>query len=465
MMVRSLTVWIVLAAGLWGALPSSLEQMIERNKIKHDQVSILIRSTATGKTVASHNATRSRVPASVMKVFTTYSALLDLGTDFRWPTKLYYTGRFSGGTIRGDLVIEAFGDPTLSTRDLSRMARRLRTLGVRKITGNMILDRTFFANSGKVTSGFDRNRFSEYNAMPDAMMLNDHMSAFYVQPKNGQIVASKSIPGDEYTIVNHLHSTAEACKGKNAWPYVSISTKGGYASVILTGTISTHCPRRRISKLITHPHVSFYHAFSDALRRAGIAFDGKMILSRVPSNARALMVHRARPLLQIVAKTLKKSNNLYARHIFLLLGAQNFGAPATEEKGARAVEGILSARGVWDRSTRIINGSGLSRKSRTSATALVRVLDDAYKRYKTRWLNALSIAGKDGTIRKRFRHSVAKGRAWMKTGTLNRAKNIAGYVKGRSGRLYTVAILYNGAERWKGSALQNQIIEWIVRNK
>jgi len=464
-MRRSIVVWSLLAVTLWGGLPRSLTQMLERNKIKPDQVSILIRSTATGKTVASHNTTRSFVPASVMKIYTTYSALLDLGTDFRWPTKLYYTGRFSGGTIQGDLVVEAFGDPTLSSRDLTRIAQRLRTLGIRKITGNMVLDRTFFANSGKVTSGFDRNRYSEYNAMPDALMLNDHMSAFYVQPKNGKIVASKGIPHDEYTIVNRLHATSQACKGKNAWPYVNISTKEGYANVVLTGTISTRCPRRRISKLLTHPHVSFYHAFSDALHRSGIAFNGKMVLGRLPRQARALMVHHSRPLQQIVAKTLKKSNNLYARHIFLLLGAQNFGAPATEEKGARAVAGILSARGVWDRSTRIVNGSGLSRKARTSATALVRVLDDAYKRYKSRWLTSLSIAGKDGTIRKRFRNSVAKGRAWMKTGTLNNAKNIAGYVKGRSGRLYTVAILYNGQERWKGSTLQNQIIEWIVRNK
>jgi D-alanyl-D-alanine carboxypeptidase/D-alanyl-D-alanine-endopeptidase (penicillin-binding protein 4) len=127
------------------------------------------------------------------------------------------------------------------------------------------------------------------------------------------------------------------------------------------------------------------------------------------------------------------------------------------------VRAVLSARGVWDERTRIVNGSGLSRHARISAQALVAVLRDAYAALGSRWLNTLSIAGKDGTIRKRFKHSVAKGRAWMKTGTLNRAKNIAGYVKGRSGRMYVVAILYNGAERWKGSTLQNQIIEWLAR--
>ena len=80
-------------------------------------------------------------------------------------------------------------------------------------------------------------------------------------------------------------------------------------------------------------------------------------------------------------------------------------------------------------------------------------------------MNALAIAGKDGTIKRRFKHSIAKGRAWMKTGTLNNAKNIAGYVRGKSGKLYVLAILYNGRERWKGSVLENQIIEWLVRYK
>jgi D-alanyl-D-alanine carboxypeptidase/D-alanyl-D-alanine-endopeptidase (penicillin-binding protein 4) len=94
---------------------------------------------------------------------------------------------------------------------------------------------------------------------------------------------------------------------------------------------------------------------------------------------------------------------------------------------------------------------------------LVNILRDAYSTLGKQWMSTLSIAGKDGTIKRRFKHSVAKGRAWMKTGTLNNAKNIAGYVRGKSGKYYAVAILYNGQERWKGSALQNQIIEWLAR--
>ncbi len=463
MMRYMLLVFVFVSFGL-AALPEAISNMLNANKLDPAQVSILIKELKSGKTIASLNSEQSRVPASVMKILTTYSALLELGTDFRWPTKFYYTGRFSKGIINGDLAIEAFGDPTLSTRDLYRIAKRLRHFGVRKITGNMIIDRSFFATDEKVSSGFDRNKYSEYNAMPDALMLNDHLSKIIVASKNGKIVAYKSIPGDEYDIINNMHSTSGPCRGKNSWPYLSVKTSNGKPAVVFSGTISTRCPKRAIYKLLTHSHESFYHAFAAALKQAGISFDGQMVLERIPKGAKAWRIHHSKPLLQIVAKTNKKSNNLYARHIFLLVGAQMEGAPATEAKGAKAVQSILSSRGIWDDRIRINNGCGLSRSSRITARALVDVLEDAYRQYGKRWLNALSIAGKDGTIKRRFRRSVAKDRAWMKTGTLNNAKNIAGYVRGRSGKMYVLTILYNGREKWKASSLQNQIIEWLARH-
>jgi len=463
--VRIAAIWLLMIGLSSAALPQAIEEMLTRNKINPSTVSLLIREVKSGATVASMAPGQSRTPASVMKILTTYSALIDLGTSFRWPTKFYYTGRFHGGVIRGDLVVEAFGDPTLTQADLYRIAKRMHRLGVRRITGNMMIDRSFFAENGKVSSGFDRNRYSEYNAMPDAMMLDDHMTRIVVRPAKGGILVSKGIPGDGYDIVNRLQITDNACKGKNGWPNIGITHSGNRPSIILTGTLSRHCPKRTYKKLLTHTYESFYHAFVASLKRAGIAFDGTMVLGRVPRTARALMIHRSRSLLKIVAKTDKKSNNLYARHIFLLLGAQHEGAPATEAKGAKAVHSVLARRGLWDERIRIVNGCGLSRHSKVTASALVNILNDAYKTLGNRWMNALAIAGKDGTIKRRFKRSIAKGRAWMKTGTLNNAKNIAGYVRGRSGKLYVLAVLYNGREHWKGSTLQNQIIEWIVRNK
>jgi len=400
-----------------------------------------------------------------MKVLTTYAALLALGGGFRWPTKFYYHGSYRKGVIHGDLIVRAYGDPTLSVKEMPGIVRRLKSLGVKSITGDIVIDRSFFDVGERVTSGFDNHYFSEYNAMPDALMFEDHLSTIIVQPKGGKMVAQKAIPDRSYTLVNHINASTKGCTGNRTWPRILVNTEEGLPRVTLSGTMSLRCRPRHIKKLVTHAYKSFYYALQAELLRRGIDYHGSLQLAKVPSAARALFTHFSRPLIRIIAKTNKKSNNLYARHLLLLLGAKRYGEPATESKGRRAVKAILGRTGAMQRRATVLdNGCGLSRESRITARTLSDVLQSAHRKYAARWHRVLSIAGVDGTIKKRFRHSIAKGRAWMKTGTLRDAKNIAGYVRSKSSkRLYTVVILYNGREKWKGSALQNQIINWLAR--
>ena len=461
-MIKLLLV-LVLGGFLYATLPLKIQEFIAKDNIRAENLSIYIAETKTGRVVASLLEDRRRKPASVIKLTTTYAALLELGPNFKWPTSFFYTGRFVNGVISGDLVVKAFGDPTLSCKDVANIVKRLKRIGLREIRGDIIIDRTFFKVGNRISSGFDKNRFSEYNAMPDAIMFDDHLCRVTVDPKRGRVY--KSVPDSSYKVVNRVKLIDKACKVPYSWPKLAIRNTNHKTTLYLSGTLSKYCPPIKIHKVLSHPYYTFFYAFADALKRNGIKFNGGLKLSKLPKRAKALIVHHSRPLIQIVAKTNKKSNNLYARHIFLLLGAKLFGPPATESKGAKAVKKILGKRGILGRETVLDNGCGLSRKSRTTVKAMYRLLQDAYKTYGQRWMNTLAIAGVDGTIKKRFKRSVAKGKAWMKTGTLKDAKNIAGYVRGRSGKLYTVVIFYNDVRRWLGTQIQNQIIEWIVRTK
>jgi D-alanyl-D-alanine carboxypeptidase/D-alanyl-D-alanine-endopeptidase (penicillin-binding protein 4) len=301
--------------------------------------------------------------------------------------------------------------------------------------------------------------------MPDAMMFDDHLCRVIVDTSSGKTRVSKKLSDPGFRVVNKLKVTDKACRGRYSWPRVKITREGRVPTVILSGTVSKHCRPRKIDRVLSQPYHGFAASLLQEMARQGIGFDGSMRLRKLPVGAKELMTHESVPLKKILAKTNKKSNNLYARHIFLLLGARMYGAPATEEKGARAVKKILGERGILGEETILDNGCGLSRRSRTTVRAMHRLLQDAFRSYAWTWMETLAIAGVDGTIRKRFRNTPVRKRAWMKTGTLKNAKNIAGYVKGRSGKLYTVVIFYNGQTRWLGSLLQNQILEWIVKSK
>ena len=460
-MKRVFFVLVCLSVWLF-ALPPAIEKAIKRSGIPKSDLSIYIKEAGDGRRiVASLNTNKIRTPASVIKVLTTYAALSELGFDYRWPTQVYMSGRLKRGVLHGDLIVKGYGDPSLDSEDVEEMAQKVHAAGIRKITGAIVIDRSYFRVGSKNSSHFDENLYSPYNAMPDAMMFNRRVSTVCVIPNRNEV--KKRDPDASYVLHNELKRVDKPCRGRYAWPQVKIEERGGVSHLHLKGTISKRCGKREICKVLTKPYKSFYYAFKSALKRHGTEVHGSMRLRKVPSRARLLFTHFSEPLEKIVSHTAKKSDNLYARHLLLLLGAKRYGAPATVEKGRRAVEEILKHIGaVGSEKLKIDNGSGLSRRARLSAKTLAGVLDHAYERYGMRWMKTLSIAGVDGTIKRRFRGTVVKANAWMKTGTLKRVKNIAGYVKSKQGVYYTVVIIANTAKgRWRASKLQNEIVIWL----
>ncbi len=448
------------------ALPTGLEEIIKKSGIPKDDISIYIKEAgSSGRVIASLNAARIRTPASVIKVLTTYAAVLKLGFDYRWPTQFYIAGSLKNGVLYGDLLVKGFGDPTLSDEDLPDIVARIKAKGIEKITGNIVIDRSYFNVGTKNNSGFDKHTYSPYNAMPDAMMFNERVSTICVIPNKNDV--HKKVPDGSYIITNHLQRVNKPCRGRYSWPAVKIDESKAVPEVLLKGKISKRCGNRNICKVITKPYKSFYYALKEALAKEGVMVAGTMKLRKIPHNARILFTHYSKPLEKIISKTAKKSNNLYARHLLLFLGAKLYGAPATLAKGRKAVKEILRNYGALGGGTlHIDNGSGLSRSAKLNAKLLAKMYDNAYDRYRMRWMKTLSIAGVDGTIKRRFRGTVAKNRAWMKTGTLKRVKNIGGYVKSRRGRFYTAVILVNTRQgTWKAAKLQTDMIIWLVKYK
>jgi len=446
------------------ALPQHINTLIQKSKISKKDLSIIVKKVGKrGKVLVSLNAQKTRTPASVVKAMTTYAALLQLGFNYRWPTKFYTTGRIKAGVLYGDLIIKGFGDPSLHHRDLAKIVSLIRAEGIKGISGNIVIDRSYFKVGNKNSAYFDKNPYSAYNAMPDAMMFNERISTIYIEPKKKS--AYRKHGDKSYKVVNKLKYVNKPCKGRYSWPRIKISESRETSTLTLSGNISKRCKPRNIAKVLTQPYKSFYYALKAKMKSHNMKVSGTLKLKKTPANAIKLFTYYADSLEQIISKTAKKSNNLYARHLLLLLGAKVYGAPATLAKGRKAIKHILMSNDALGNGfLRMDNGSGLSRVAKLNASQLALMYDNAYEHHGKRWMNTLSIAGKDGTIRRRFRNSVVSNRAWMKTGTLKNVKNIAGYVKDIHGNLYTVVVLVNSTRaRYRGAKLQNEIIKWVVK--
>jgi D-alanyl-D-alanine carboxypeptidase/D-alanyl-D-alanine-endopeptidase (penicillin-binding protein 4) len=236
--------------------------------------------------------------------------------------------------------------------------------------------------------------------------------------------------------------------------------------VVATGRPSASCGPQTQRLAIMEPAQYAWGTFVTLWRQLGGQFRGGMLRAPTPPTARLLLTHESEPLSEIVRVTNKYSSNMMARSLVLAVAAEMNGTPATTAAGEATIVGWLKTRGLEFPELVIGNGSGLSREARISAESMAKLLVGAHQsRFAPEFLTSLSLGGLDGTLQKRFQHVDDPSRIRMKTGTLRDVSSIAGYVTGRSGKIYAVVVFVNhtGAQNGIGEPIQTSIIDWVLK--
>jgi D-alanyl-D-alanine carboxypeptidase/D-alanyl-D-alanine-endopeptidase (penicillin-binding protein 4) len=121
-----------------------LAQALRAPAIARNESAAIAVDLATGQTLFARNADLVLEPASNEKLAVTYGALTELGPDYRFRTVVLGEGHRVGRVWRGRLILKGFGDPTLHTDDLQRLATTIAALGIRRVTGQVVGDATWF---------------------------------------------------------------------------------------------------------------------------------------------------------------------------------------------------------------------------------------------------------------------------------------------------------------------------------
>ncbi len=457
---------LFLISTLNAKIPEGIEQILSRYSIDSSSISIDIEDIDTGVKVATLNENVARIPASIAKVFTTYSSILHLGFDYRYSTLFSYTGTITNGILNGDLIIKPYGDPNLNSNHIKAIVSKIKSKGINQIKGDISIDRTFFDIPNLNSSDFDKNKYSPYNAMPDSMMFNERVSTIYLKASSNGVKIEKKDNDGSYKVINKVKAVNGSCRGSRSWVNIKVNEDYDRPLVILSGTLSKRCATQEICKVLTKPYKTFYYALKQQMREQGILNRARLKLAKTPRYSKNLFIYKSKPLKDIISTINKDSNNLMARQLMLTLGGYIFNRPCTIYKGRKAIKKILTSHGIaFDKRLFIDNGSGLSRNSIVTATSFTNLLRYAFNSEGQKWLNTLSIAGVDGTTKKRFKNSIVKNRGWFKTGTINKVKNIIGYVNSYSGRIYSIVILVNHPKSgYDGANIQNDILKWLIYN-
>jgi len=456
----------LVAPALADTLPPATRAALNRFTVPEAGVSIVVRDVADGTSVLELNPGTPRAPASTMKLLPTWAALDLLGPAYAWKTRAYADGPVVKGVLKGNLYLQGGGDPLLTIERWWRFVNDLRQTGLRSIEGDIVIDQSRFTAEDERPEDFDGKFWRTYNVLPDALLVNWQSSDFTIRPADDGAGIDLGIqPFPEGLVVeNRVKLVTGRCVGQNRQVSYQIEPARP-ERVVVTGTLSSSCGPQTQRLAVMEPAQFAWGTFVTLWRQLGGQFRGGMLRAPTPPGARLLLTHESEPLSEIVRVTNKYSSNMMARSLVLAIAAEMNGTPASAAAGESTIVGWLKTRGLDFPELVIGNGSGLSREARMSADSMAKLLVGAHaSRFAPEFLTSLSLGGLDGTLQKRFKEVDDPSRIRMKTGTLRDVSSIAGYVTGKSGRVYAVVVFVNhaNAQNGVGEPIQASVIDWVL---
>ena len=466
-------------------LAERVRVVTDRPVFKHAAFGVAFYSLDDQRTVFAINQDKLFLAASTTKTLTMGTALALLGADFRFHTRTYRTGPLTAdGTLQGDLVLVASGDPNLSNRirpgdqlafenvdhayDASpdtravagdplavirEIASRIAAKGVKRITGRVLIDASMFREG---------ERELGTGVVISPIIVNDNLVDVVIAPGSapGAPTTVRVSPATSYVrFVNK--STTVAADGQ---PHISWSADETQPDGSHTVTISGAFPMGKAGILYSYaaPEPSRYAqvVLVEALREAGVSAEltapavqaafGGAVASYSPDAL--LYDHVSPPFSEEVKVTLKVSQNLHA-------SAMPFTLKAILAKDDTSKTGFDLEREFLTRAGLDLSGAqqsdGAGGDAAFSPDFIVHYLAyQAKQPYGPVFGRAMPILGKDGTLWNIQPASPAAGHVYAKTGTLGRydalnrkllvsAKGLAGYLTTPSGRHYALAIYVN----------------------
>lgn len=450
------------AAATVAELRAHLDAHVTQPRFEGALWSVKVVSLASGRTLYEHHPRRLMSPASNSKLYAGALALDRLGGDYRIRTPLFVTAApDADGLVAGHLIVSGRGDPSWKStprrsefwRIFDPFVAALRQAGVRRLTGDVVADTTYFRGPPQGSSWTADDLNDDYGAEISALTLEQNFADLRIAPASG---------AGQPAVLEILQPRTGL--GLRNWT-VTVPAGGtrsilvrrilGENTVHVLGDVPLGGPEEIMDVPVPHPARWFAASLQEALTRAGIRVDG---VARAvgwpeppPVGTGAVMVGEitSPPLRDLVAAFMKPSQNLETDLIFAHAGESTrpAGAPAwrtSEQLAVTALGEFLRNSGLPDDEVRFDEGSGLSRNNLASANATVALLAFMAGHAEAKaFRDALPVAGVDGTLRRRMKGTAAEGNVRAKTGTLRWANGLSGYVTTAAGEALAFSVLLN----------------------
>lgn len=358
-----LSLLLLMASQLFARSP--LDTFLGSKGISAGSTAVLIQDLKTGKILASHNAERPLLPASIMKTVTIAGLLQEKGPDERFHTAVYADGPIEGSVIEGDIVIVGGGDPTLGANcapesaDIAEeLIAALRHKGITSIKGDLRVDTSLYSGP----------------ACPPSWAAADLNEA--------------------YGTGSHALNFRRNASG---------------------------------SRAVRNPESTFLSYLATRLRGAGIKIGGGVMAGKKgaeSADATLLLDHVSDKYAEVMRSCMMRSDNLFAETLLRAFGLAR-GKYGSTAASADEMLSYWNKTGVPTKGVTLIDGSGLSRSNRVTADFINSILrkmgdNDEYASF-------MPLAGQEGTLSEFLKETELDAYVAMKTGSMKGIQCYAGY--------------------------------------
>jgi D-alanyl-D-alanine carboxypeptidase/D-alanyl-D-alanine-endopeptidase (penicillin-binding protein 4) len=426
------------------------DSLIDVPEFRSAQWGVIVVDPGKGETLYTRNADKLFMPASNEKLLTGSTAIAQLGLGYRWATTLFARGPVRDGQLEGDLVVRGTGDPTMSAHmhpadplePMRALADSLKAHGITRVRGQLVAGPSPFSDAGLGYGWAWDDLDDAYSAGVDALYFNEGFTevVVYGGAHAGDPVRAVTRPAATYpSLIVRARTTARTDSLASA--DIHLAQDSSRAGVLVSGTIAAGDSLVQEITFRDHPR-AFLAAFAEALQSRGVRVYGATVNGGT-SRLDSIATMQSPTLRDVLPFFEKPSQNQIGEILFKTLALKQTGS-GRADSAAQVVSRQMVAWGAAPDGFAVRDGSGLSRHDYVSPRTIVKVLDAMRRGPDFRpFYDALPIAGVDGTIRNRMAGTPAAGNVHAKTGTLDKARSLSGYVTTADGHLLLFSALCN----------------------
>lgn len=446
LMKRTLTgacLWALAAMSQGARIQNEVDTLI--NHINPNvNLGIVVVDLTSGDVLYRRNAERLFIPASNMKIFSEAAALMVLGPDYRFKNQLSMSaGKIQQGVLDGNVYVQLSGDPSFNRNDLKMLLSSLKEWNINTIQGNVFIDSSLAGVNPYPPGWLTADLSYSYGAPNAPVVIDANRLTVTVNP--GARVDDHAVvevdDGGGAIILNNQATTKATNKGCGLG--FSLDKEN---HLIVRGCVGIGQWAVQQRMAIKNPLMYAQGMIKNQLAQNNIQLNGQVQLGKAPVGSLLIATQYSKHVSELMADTLKPSDNLYADSLYLHAAAKLKGSPLNWHAAQPVIKNFLQNQTGIDFSNAIFtDGSGLSRYSLVTPEQTISLLQFLYQRFPLsyEYISALPISGRDGTLQKRFKIPTQQGFVRAKTGTMTGINSLSGYLYSANGHTLAFAMYIN----------------------